>query len=103
MGGRTVSDEPGLLFFTPMTPAQAAIPASPGAVDERELYFNRFFLAFGESQTSREETIVDEIARPFVRLWEWVEQVGGFPGQVFFICGIILVVIGGLTWYSNKR
>lgn len=96
-------------LFTLKTPAQAAISTSTGAVHESKLYFNRFFLAyprglrFEDSQTSREETIVDEIARPFVRLWEWVEQVGGFPGQVLFICGIILVVIGGLTWYSNKR
>ena len=52
---------------------------------------------------SREETIVDEIARPFIRLWDWVEQVGGFPGQVFFMCGIVLLIIAGLTWYSNKR
>jgi hypothetical protein len=32
-----------------------------------------------------------------------VDQVGGYPGQVFFICAVIMVVLGGLTWYSNKR
>jgi hypothetical protein len=78
-------------------------------IEESELYLSGFFLAnphrlaFEDSPTSREETTVDEIARPFIRVWDWVEQVGGFPGQVFFICGIILVIIGGLTWYSNKR
>jgi hypothetical protein len=51
----------------------------------------------------REETIVDELARPFLRLWDWVEQVGGFPGKVFFMCAVVMLVIAGLTWYSNKR
>lgn len=60
-------------------------------------------LAFEDSQTSWEGVLVDELARPFVRLWNWVEQVGGFPGQVFFICALIMLIIGGLTWYSNKR
>lgn len=51
----------------------------------------------------REETDVDELARPFVRLWDWVDQVGGYPGQLFFMSLVIMAVIGGLTWYSNKR
>jgi hypothetical protein len=46
---------------------------------------------------------MDELAKPFLRLWNWVEHVGGFPGQVFFICLIVLAVIGLLTWYGNKR
>jgi hypothetical protein len=46
---------------------------------------------------------VDELARPFVRLWDWVDQVGGYPGKVLFIAGIVMLLIGGLTWYSNKR
>lgn len=50
-----------------------------------------------------EETTVDELARPFVRLWDWIDQVGGFPGKVFFICAVLMAVIGGLTWFSNKR
>jgi hypothetical protein len=53
--------------------------------------------------TLREVTTMDELARPFVQLWEWVDRVGGFPGKVFFICAVIMVVIGGLTWYGNKR
>jgi hypothetical protein len=53
--------------------------------------------------TLREVTTMDELARPFVRLWDWVEQVGGFPGKVFFICAVIMLIVGGLTWYSNKR
>jgi len=54
-------------------------------------------------QFLREETIVDELVRPLIRLWDWVEQVGGFPGKVFFMSAVIMMVVGGLTWYSNKR
>lgn len=46
---------------------------------------------------------MDVLFSPFVRLWNWVDQVGGYPGQVFFIIAVIMVVLGGLTWYSNKR
>lgn len=46
---------------------------------------------------------MEELVRPFQRLWDWVEQVGGFPGQMLFVCVIVMVVIGGLTWYGNKR
>ena len=46
---------------------------------------------------------MDVLARPFVRLWSWIDQVGGFPGQVFFICGLILLGLGIATWFGNKR
>jgi hypothetical protein len=46
---------------------------------------------------------VDVIFSPFVRLWNWVDQVGGYPGQVFFVCAVIMLLLGGLTWYGNKR
>jgi hypothetical protein len=46
---------------------------------------------------------MSELMRPFERLWAWVERVGGFPGQMLFICLIIMLIVGGLTWYSNKR
>jgi hypothetical protein len=46
---------------------------------------------------------VNELARPFVRLWEWVERVGGFPGQVFFVVAVVMLVIGTLTWINGKR
>jgi hypothetical protein len=49
------------------------------------------------------EYAVDVIARPFIQLWRWVEQVGGFPGQMFFICTVIICILGALTWYGNKR
>jgi hypothetical protein len=46
---------------------------------------------------------VDELARPFVRLWDWVEQTGGFPGKVLFLCAVVMLIVGLLTWFSNKR
>jgi hypothetical protein len=46
---------------------------------------------------------MDELSRPFVRLWDWVERTGGFPGQMLFICVIIMAIFGALTWYGNKK
>ena len=46
---------------------------------------------------------MDELAQPFIRLWDWVDQVGGYPGKVVFLCGVVMLVIGVLTWYGNKR
>jgi hypothetical protein len=46
---------------------------------------------------------VDELARPFIQLWDWIDRVGGYPGKLFFLCIVIMVVVGGLTWYGNKR
>lgn len=46
---------------------------------------------------------MDEIAKPFVQLWNWVERVGGFPGQIVFVCSVVILVLGGLMWYGNKR
>lgn len=44
-----------------------------------------------------------ELTRPFVSLWKWVESVGGFPGQVFFCLVVIMVIIGALTWFANRK
>jgi hypothetical protein len=44
-----------------------------------------------------------ELTRPFVRAWNWVEQVGGFPGQVFFVVAIVMLIIGALTWFGNRK
>jgi hypothetical protein len=44
-----------------------------------------------------------ELAKPFIRAWDWVERVGGFPGQVFAVVLVIMVIVGGLTWYSNRK
>ena len=46
---------------------------------------------------------MSELARPMVRAWEWIGHVGGFPGQVFFVVAIIIVILGGLTWFGNRR
>jgi hypothetical protein len=44
-----------------------------------------------------------EIAKPFQRLWEYVYETGGFPGQVFFVCAVIILIFGAITWFGNKR
>lgn len=46
---------------------------------------------------------LDVLMRPVERLWKWIEQVGGYPGQLLFCCVVVMCVVGGLTWYSNKR
>jgi hypothetical protein len=46
---------------------------------------------------------VDVLFSPILRLWNWIDRVGGYPGQVVFICAVIILVLGGLTWYGNKR
>jgi hypothetical protein len=46
---------------------------------------------------------VEVLARPFVRLWEWFEHVGGLPGQIFLCCAVVLGVLGIATWLGNKR
>jgi hypothetical protein len=47
--------------------------------------------------------LVDILARPFVRAWDWISDVGGFPGQMAFVCATVMLVIGLLTWYGNRR
>lgn len=46
---------------------------------------------------------MDELARPLVRLWDWVDHVGGYPGKALFIGAVVMLIVGGLTWYGNKR
>jgi hypothetical protein len=46
---------------------------------------------------------VDQLSRPFVQLWDWVERVGGFPGQMLFICAVIMLFIGVVTWFTNAK
>jgi hypothetical protein len=46
---------------------------------------------------------MNELMAPFIRLWNYVGHVGGFPGQLFFCCVVVLIVLGGLTWLSNRK
>jgi hypothetical protein len=46
---------------------------------------------------------VDELTRPFLDAWNYVGQQGGYPGQVFLCVLVVMVVIGGLTWFGNRR
>jgi hypothetical protein len=44
-----------------------------------------------------------ELMQPFERLWAWVDKTGGYPGKIMFVCIIIMMIVGGLTWYSNRK
>jgi hypothetical protein len=44
-----------------------------------------------------------ELTRPFLNLWKWVDDVGGYPGQLFFCVLVVMLIIGFLTWYGNKK
>ncbi len=46
---------------------------------------------------------MNELTRPFLRIWEYVGNVGGYPGQVFFCLAVVMLVVGGLTWYGNRK
>jgi hypothetical protein len=46
---------------------------------------------------------MSELVRPFVRAWEWIGNVGGFPGQVFFVIVVIIIILGAMTWFGNRR
>lgn len=46
---------------------------------------------------------MDELSRPLVQLWDWIDRVGGYPGRLVFLCAVVMLIIGGLTWYGNKR
>ena len=46
---------------------------------------------------------MNELVRPFVRAWEYVGNVGGFPGQLFFCVAVVMIVIAGLTWFGNRK
>jgi hypothetical protein len=57
----------------------------------------------GAGADFRAEGVMEPFYRPFVKLWDWVEKVGGYPGQVVFVCACVIGVLGVLTWISNKR
>ncbi len=46
---------------------------------------------------------MNELAKPFLYVWNWVDNVGGFPGQVLFVVAVVMLIIGFLTWFGNKK
>jgi hypothetical protein len=46
---------------------------------------------------------VRELTRPFVRVWDYAAEVGGFPGQLFLVVACVMLVVGFLTWLGNKK
>jgi hypothetical protein len=41
--------------------------------------------------------------RPFTRLWFWIEQEGGYPGQLFAVCVVVMGILGICAWFGNRR
>ena len=41
------------------------------------------------------------LTSPFVRLWSWVDQTGGFPGKVIFVIIVIMTILGVITWVGG--
>jgi len=50
-----------------------------------------------------ETDVMYELAKPFIRAWNWVEQVGGFPGQVLAVVSVVMLIIVTLTWIGNRK
>jgi hypothetical protein len=97
-----VCKEPRYSYRAGNSAGKIGISFLAGKFTGSALYLSGFFLAQRQMNVG-ENTAVDVLARPFVQIWDWVDRVGGFPGQMFFLCSVVMIVIGGLTWYSNKR
>jgi hypothetical protein len=44
-----------------------------------------------------------EIMKPFELLWDWVDRTGGYPGKVLFGLLVVMLILGLLTWFTNKK
>lgn len=44
-----------------------------------------------------------DLVRPLEHLWQWIDQTGGYPGKILVTGLVILIVLAGFTWYSNRR
>lgn len=45
---------------------------------------------------------MNELARPFVQVWDWVSTKGGMPGQMLFVIVVIVAVLGATVWLGNR-
>jgi hypothetical protein len=46
---------------------------------------------------------MNELTRPFIRLWEYAGSHGGFPGQLFFVICVVMIGVAIFTWISNRK
>ncbi len=44
-----------------------------------------------------------DLLRPFEMLWAWIDRTGGYPGKFMFAGLVVLLIMGGITWYTNRR
>jgi hypothetical protein len=54
-------------------------------------------------RAARGETAMEVLTSPFVKLWNWVDHTGGFPGKVIFVIIVIMLILGVVTWVGNKN
>ncbi len=45
---------------------------------------------------------MNELTRPFIRLWDWVSANGGLPGQMLLVIGVLMAVLGLTVWLGNR-
>jgi hypothetical protein len=46
---------------------------------------------------------MNELFMPVTRLWDWVTQTGGLPGQIIFGGVVACMILGTVVWFSNRR
>jgi hypothetical protein len=56
-----------------------------------------------ENVSTRKGIAMSDLGRPFVFVWKYADDVGGFPGRALLIVGTIMLIIGVLTWLGNKK
>jgi hypothetical protein len=44
-----------------------------------------------------------DLMRPLERVWEWIDRTGGYPGKVMVAGLFAMLLVTGITWYSNRR
>jgi hypothetical protein len=44
-----------------------------------------------------------DLIRPFEYVWKWVDKTGGYPGKMMVAGLVVMAIVAGITWYSNRR
>ncbi len=44
-----------------------------------------------------------DLIRPFEHVWLWIDKTGGYPGKMMAAGLLVMLIVAGVTWYSNRR
>jgi hypothetical protein len=44
-----------------------------------------------------------ELLRPIQPMWDWIDRTGGYPGKMMVAGLVVMLVVGGISWYSNRH